>query len=239
MADPNGAVKDRDEARVARIVRVEFNGQLTRIMDALGDPPDLNKLDMQFWTDEQQSIIRALRPEIERMVVAGAQTTFDLLPVQFDWALAAEDAIAFAQSYTFELVGAPGATGSSLTNTTRRILQKKVSAYIEVPTTIGELRNELFKAGFSKTRANAIAVTEVTRAYARGEEISAKHAQDAGLVLEPVWHTNRDEIVRKCPICWPNDGKRKSEGWTVPTVPGHVGCRCWLTHQWEGKGPNA
>ncbi len=220
MADPNGAAKDKDEARVARIMRVELNGQLTRIMAALGDPPDLNRLDLEFWTEEQQALIRALRPEIERMVVAGAQTTFDLLPVQFDWALAAEDAITFAQQYTFELVGTPNGMGRSLTATTRRVLQTKVSAYIENPTTIGELRNELFKAGFSKTRANAIAVTEVTRAYARGEEISAKHSQEAGLELEPIWHTNEDELV--CPICGPNNGKRKSEGWTVAKIPAHV-----------------
>jgi len=220
MADPNGDAKDRDEARVARIMRVELNGHLDRIMAELGDPPDINKLDLAFWTAEQAIIITALRPQIERMVLAGAQTTFDLLPVQFDWALAAEDAIAFAQEYTFRLVGAPGDTGRSLTATTRRVLQRKVSAYVENPTTIGQLRDELFTAGFSKTRANAIAVTEVTRAYARGEEIAAKHSQEAGLELEPIWNTLRDELV--CPICGPNDGKRKSAGWTVPEIPAHV-----------------
>ena len=223
MADPNGAAKDRDEARVARIMRVELNGQLTRIMAALGDPPDLNKLDMQFWTEEQQTIIRALRPEIERMVVAGAQTTFDLLPLQFDWALAAQDAIGFAQTYTFELV-------TGLDRTSQRTLQRKVADYIENPTTIGELRKSLIPT-FGKTRANTIAVTEVTRAYARGEEIAAQRSQEIGLLLEPIWHTNADELV--CPICGPNNGKRKSAGWTVPNVPAHPNCRCWLTHAWD------
>jgi len=223
MTDPHGAAKDGDEARVSRIVRVELNGQLTRIMGALGDPPDINRLDMGFWTEEQQALIRALRPEIERMVVAGAQTTFDLLPVQFDWALAAQDAIDFAQGYTFDLV-------TGLDRTSQRTLQKQIAAYIENPTTLGELRKSLVPS-FGKTRANTIAVTEVTRAYARGEEIAARLSQNAGLLLEPIWHTNRDELV--CPICGPNDGKRKSAGWTVANVPAHPNCRCWLTHAWD------
>ena len=227
MADPNGAAKNKDEARVARIMRVELNGQLDRIMAALGDPPDLNRLDLEFWTEEQQALIRALRPEIERMVVAGAQTTFDLLPLQFDWALAAQDAIGFAQTYTFELV-------TGLDRTSQRTLQRKVADYIENPTTIGELRKSLIPT-FGKTRANTIAVTEVTRAYAEGEQIAAAQAEAEGLKLTPIWNTSEDELV--CPLCGPLNGKPKVvwaqlvPGTTWP--PQHPRCRCWPTHAWD------
>jgi hypothetical protein len=70
-------------------------------------------------------------------------------------------------------------------------------------------------------------VTEVTRAYAAGELEGVKLAEAAGYRMEQVWHTNRDELV--CAICAPNDGKGRSQGWTVAGPPAHPRCRCWLT----------
>lgn len=211
------------------MVRVELNGHMTRIMDALGDPPDIAKLDYTFWSEEEAAIIRALRPEIERMVVAGAETTFQLLPVQFDWALAATEAAEYANTYVPHLV-------AGLNKVTQRHLQIKLRDFFLAPTTRGELEKSL-RVAFGKTRAQRIAVTEVTRAAMQGERIAAKLSQEAGLELEAIWHTNRDELV--CPLCGPLDGEPESRwasiipGTGSDNPPQHVNCRCWITHAWD------
>ncbi len=222
--DPNAAAKDKDEARLVRLLKVNLDEHLTRITGALGDPPDLNKLDAEFWSQEEKEIIAALRPEIERMALAGAKTLYDTIPVGFDWALIAEGAAKFAETYSFSLV-------RGINDHSRAVLQRKVKQYVETPSMMmGELRKGL-EPTFGETRAESIAVTEVTRAYAQGEMAVVEEAKEVGLDMETIWHTNRDELV--CPVCQPRDGKPMDE-WDTPEIPPiHPRDRCWITHEWK------
>lgn len=91
---------------------------------------------------------------------------------------------------------------------------------------------------FSRQRAELIAVTEVTRAYAEG----ARQAWQAGGVIKAMrWQTANDELV--CPICEPLNGTiaqvtggtfeaRDGQGnivATAPIPPAHPRCRCWVS----------
>ncbi len=212
-------------------------------MATLGNPPDLNRLDTFFWSAEEKEIIRVLRPKLEQMALEGAETAFRLIPVAFDWALVADDAAAWAAEHAALEVARIGAT-------TQRAIRRKLQTFIETPgMTIGDLTGEIgaipstimdeltnsLKPMFSKVRAEAIAVTEVTQAYAEGERLSAARSREQGLEIEHIWHTNRDDLV--CNLCGPLDGLPQSEwesaspGTDYP--PRHVRCRCWIGSRWK------
>ena len=96
---------------------------------------------------------------------------------------------------------------------------------------------------FGEQRAQMIAVTETTRAFAEGE-------RQAGLELKekypdvPVvktWMTNEDERV--CPICGGLDGQEVAideafefEGVEYPEPPAHPNCRCWMSSRTRING---
>lgn len=85
------------------------------------------------------------------------------------------------------------------------------------------LVSALTQTGFSDTRARRIALTEVTRAYAKGN----KEAWIAsGVVDGRIWRTSADELV--CPVCGPLSGqvRRLDEPFTddIDDPPAHVQC---------------
>jgi len=79
---------------------------------------------------------------------------------------------------------------------------------------------------FGQQRAEMIATTEVTRAYAQGTDIARQILDESGVSLVHVWRTAADERV--CPICAPRDGREQGDGWDQ-LPPAHVSCRCWTT----------
>jgi len=81
---------------------------------------------------------------------------------------------------------------------------------------------------FSFRRAQTIAVTEVTRAYARGNQETWRAA---GIIQRQRWQTANDEAV--CPICGPlhNQVVGVNESWPggIDSPPAHPNCRCFVT----------
>jgi hypothetical protein len=218
--DPNASNKDKDEARLTRLVRVGLGNQIDRIWRKLGDPPDASKLDEEFWDTEEREWIAILRPELERMALGGASTLYATLPVGVDWALIATRAASWARQYSGTLI-------KGIDATTLEDVRGKVAGYVETPgQTMGDLRESL-EVSFSPERANLIAVTEVTGAYAQGEAAVAAEAKEAGLEMTPFWQTNKDELV--CDQCRPLDGQDIDED-EIP--PLHPGCRCWHSYRW-------
>ena len=142
---------------------------------------------------------------------------FDFLGVE--WGLVNEAAANWARQYTFELV-------KDLVDTSRRTLQKLIPQYFEQQMTQGQLR-EMLTPLFGPVRAEMIATTEVTRAASEGEQGIAKELSLQGIDMVPIWLTNNDEIVRRCPVCWPRHNKPIEDG---QYPPGHPRCRCWVGH---------
>jgi SPP1 gp7 family putative phage head morphogenesis protein len=218
--DPNANEKDDAEAELLRILTRRLRAQGRDVLEILGDPPDLNNLTAAFWETEHGKLMADLRPRIERMVMTGIQNAGNYVPIVWDVAVIARDAVDWAASYTYGLV-------NGLNDNTQRLLRSAVSHWVETPgATIGDLRKELAPA-FGEYRAQMIAVTETTRAFAQGNQIVQRELQGAGIRMERRWNTSNDELV--CPVCAPNDGKFESEGWTVPEPPAHPNCRCWET----------
>lgn len=243
--DPNAAAKDRDELIVKRDMKRFFKAQLARIIKKLGAKPDINRLDFEFWRKEREALAAVLQPSIDRMAETGALTAFDGNPVTggsgakqteldlaFDWSLIAAEAALWAENHGGELV-------AGVTGTTRRIVGKKVAEWIATPgLTIGDLTESLLP-WFDETRAQMIAVTETTTAFAEGERVLIDRARRAGLKVEAIWLTAFDELV--CPICEPLHNEPESK-WDeimadagLPSVdwpPGHIRCRCFLKQRW-------
>ena len=220
--DPFAEVRDDDERRLLRLLKARLNGQFDDVMGLLGDPPDLNNLTDAFWNTEAGKMLADVRPELERLAMRAtvAASVAATIPVIWDEAVIFAEAARWAASYGYDLI-------RGITDNTRRGVQEAVRRFIETPgRTIGQLRDELTPM-FNERRAQTIAVTETTRSYAEGTELVRQELDRGGIRMEETWQTSNDERV--CPVCGPNDGKRKSEGWTVTGAPAHPNCRCWIT----------
>lgn len=216
LEDPLSAPKNVAERELRKLLEERLNGQLDKIVRLLGNPPDITRLDSAFWDSEQGQMLAVVRPEIQKLAVEAAQYEMDTARLGVDWTLVAEEAVSFAERHSYDLV-------REINDTTREALQRHVPAYFqEQGRTLGDLRNDL-EPFFGRTRAERIAVTEVTRAAAEGERAAVAVAERVGYHMVPIWHTNNDELV--CEICAPLDGTETTE---MP--PAHPNCRCWITH---------
>ena len=161
----------------------------------------------------------ALGPEIAAITTQRSMEIMAEVGVGFDIAIVSEEAIAWAESYNYNLV-------TGLTDTTRKLVSRSVSTYASTPgMTRGDLERLLAPA-FGEARASAIAVTEVTRAYSEATNQNQEWLEAEGVTMRRVWETLRDDIV--CPICGPLNGLPE-EDWKMafPTgPPAHPNCRC-------------
>jgi len=200
-------------------MRRRLDGQEREVMDTLGDPPDLTKLTREFWDTEAGAMLADLRPEIERMALDSVAAAGTTVPIVWDEAVIAREAADWASRYTYELI-------RDLTGNTQRLVTDQVGRFIQTPgMTIGQLRDALTPA-FGDSRAQSIAVTETTRAYAEGNKLVQAELRRAGLEMVRYWATSRDERV--CEFCGPLDGKPEDE-WGCDGPPRHSRCRCWTT----------
>ena len=180
-------------------------------------------MDENFWINERQLLFRILFPLINDAALTGAGNAMtDLvneIGVGLDWALINVAAREWAERYTFELV-------RGITDTSQRLLSEALPNFIESGEPLDALI-DILEPSFGKTRAEMIAVTEVTRSFAQGN-LTAWQASE--VVDGKRWMTVEDERV--CPICEPLDNQ------VVPlielfdsqfdTPPAHVRCRCWI-----------
>jgi SPP1 gp7 family putative phage head morphogenesis protein len=135
-----------------------------------------------------------------------------------DWELANSDAVDWARQYGSQLVG-------GITETTLARLQKEIASFVESgDLTINQLQQRIAPI-FGNRRAELIASTEVTRAFAQGN-LSAW--RESGFTEGKEWNTSQDELV--CPICGPLDGEVVALDATFPGgfdgPPAHPRCRC-------------
>jgi SPP1 gp7 family putative phage head morphogenesis protein len=171
------------------------------------------------WGEEDDELYRVLLPLVRRAALDGAQEGLGALGgIGVDWGLVNQAVAGWARAYTFELV-------RQINGTTRAYLQREVPAWVQS----GEPLEALIAAlepMFGKVRAEMIAATEVTRAFAEG---NVEVWKASGVVGKKEWFTAEDELV--CPICGPLAGTMVGleEGFAeVGNPPAHVNCRCWL-----------
>jgi hypothetical protein len=81
---------------------------------------------------------------------------------------------------------------------------------------------------FSVERADAVAITEITRARTLGQMAAMQILEELGIKTLAVWITALDERV--CPVCGPlHNQDERTWGKLFPMgTPAHVNCRCGL-----------
>lgn len=164
--------------------------------------------------------VSVARDDIERRVM-GVKSLADLV-AGIAWDLANDAAAEWALWYADNLIG-------QIAKTTSPRIQRLVADWISNSESfdilVDRVRDDWL---FSRERAETIAITEVTRAYAEGNTAAWRAS---GVVQQRQWMTARDERV--CPICAPLNGRiadidKPFDGPVGPVKnpPGHPKCRC-------------
>jgi hypothetical protein len=186
-----------------------------------GQPPD-----EAFWENEEVLLLALLVPFVERWaeVAIGLTVESALTPAALGIdanvnARAAE----WAGRHALELA-------KGLNRTSRELAKARIRNWLAEGS--GDLRllnRSLGEVISPQWRASLIAQTEVTRARSMAVQEIARELGD--VVKYVVWWTQNDEIVRRCPICWPLHKTRVPVGGTFPGgldgPPAHPRCRCW------------
>ena len=212
---PGRSKYERDLTRLMARLLSAYAG---RLLELLGDPPNLNNLPPDFWQNESEIMVAALRPFLEQVYLDAARAMMGTTVSAVDWALVNQAAVDWASSYTFNLI-------QGLFQTDIAALQRALAAYFQAPTTMGELTARILQIVASPVRAEMIAVTEVTRAASEGEQAIAAGLAKQGINMIPYWNTNRDELV--CPVCEPRNDQEITGGMFPPA---HPRCRCWVNY---------
>jgi SPP1 gp7 family putative phage head morphogenesis protein len=167
---------------------------------------------------DEAKLLRLLREAMQAgIALFGADTN-----IGFDSSLTNIEAAQAASRYGYRLIKDLNATGLEA-------LRTAITQFVETPgMTLGDVAAML---PYSAERAQLIAVTETTRAYAQGQQMAGEQMRkdfpDVRVVQR--WYTNNDDRV--CEICGPLDGTEADLGETfegIEAPPAHPNCRCWI-----------
>lgn len=113
----------------------------------------------------------------------------------------------------------------ALGETSANLIRHQVGEWTQAGTPLQELIDQLQGTVFSSARAEAIAQTEITRAYAEANRAAWR---ESGEVEGMRWETNNDELV--CAVCGPLNGQVAPIDGDFDGLipPAHPRCRCWL-----------
>lgn len=191
-------------------------------------PPKPSILSEQFWSEEERALFNTLAPSLLSVIFRGVEEGAAQLPkgaqLLLDWDLVNQAVLDYLNRYKARIKG--------ISDTTAKHVRREIENWVRSGDPLPVLTQRL-APWFGPKRAKRIAVTEVTRLYADGNQLAWRQS---GLVSANRWNTARDERV--CPICAPLNGVvvPMGEGFTPsgpglgPTAPPiHVNCRCWLT----------
>ena len=228
--DPNDSEAERklrnalekdSQKDIARALRTQFNELIP------AGATDAEVISAASRVTQTSGPVRdALRRALQAGADLGVVATigqFDNIGLAFDWTMAHAEAAEWASRFASDLI-------PKIDAVTARRVNSAVSEWISNGEPLSKLRDELMNlpgAPFGAQRAERIAATETTRAFAEGSRVADK---ESGVVEIVEWLTQNDELV--CPICGPMHGKRGTleQGVVGPDYtgfpPAHVNCRC-------------
>lgn len=232
--EPARREKEELDARITAIVYKAFRVQRKKLIDKInlmwgdqkkkpGTFPQLFNLDDIFYDDEFE-----FETELTRVIATGLIGGINLLQqminIGMDYTMTNDRAYDAAKTYAYKLA-------EEINKTTKDTITRAITSFVETPgMTIGDVINRL---PFNSARAEKIAVTEVTRAYATGQRMAGEDLQKEfpSVKVVKTWLTNNDDRV--CEICGPLDGKEVELDQTfdggISEPPAHVNCRCWTS----------
>lgn len=212
------------EDAIVGVVAAELQRQFRDVMAGIDEGPDgLPIMGAPRALEETRGrMAQTLQPVLEAIWLASAAESFDAA-IGIEWIALTEEAAFWAADYSFALV-------SGLNATTQRQLQLNVARAMQEGWSIPELRSRL-APWFGPSRAEAIAITETTRAATFGQHAWVDKLTSVGVSVITSWLTARD--ARVCWRCGPLDGMlRMPGGYQHPAgmvydaPPAHVRCRC-------------
>jgi hypothetical protein len=213
-------IKETDRLKIEKDLEDELaklnEKQRKQLLKYLGDPPDIDNIPVSFWNDGASAIRKTLQPALAKMAFEQAMTRVDEFGVEVSWQLVNQNAVRWAEKYSFDKV-------KEITETKQKILNEAVADFFAKGQTRAELEAHLIDE-FGPNSASRIAVTETTRAASEGDDEILQELADAGIVMDEYWETDNDKLVCE-EICAPRNGKIRGDGWDEPP-PAHVNCRC-------------
>jgi hypothetical protein len=154
----------RDELEEDLVGDVEswLGDQEERVLEEAPGNPDLAD-DEEFWSGENQLLLIAFLPALlQALNVLGEAQAAGLQDLGAVWTEANPGAAAWLRNYAFELV-------TNLNDTTRENLREQMISWAETGGDVSDLAR-LLRPTFGKSRAQAIAASEITRADAAAAE---------------------------------------------------------------------
>jgi len=210
------ASRDEVEARLRRKIEKVLKEHFAPFLDAILDRQN------PAYDELRDDLFAAAGPALAAIAAEEALRLAAEVGVQFDPAIINQAAVEWARRYGFNLV-------TGLTDTTRQAVSQAVEQFVATPGMTREALEELLSPTFGPVRAEMIAVTEVTRAYSAATSQYQVMLSESGIEMVRYWQTRNDEIVRRCPICWPlhNQPESKWRAQFPDGPPAHTRCRCW------------
>lgn len=216
---------DRDaiERKLSRVLSSGFRNELDRLMEYLGDPPDLRNVPPSYWSSGWKDIQRQVEPILVDTFVESAMA-LPGIGIAVEWDLINSEASNWARTNLESLL-------QKIFNRNYEHLNELIPRYFEDNWTVRDLARELERY-YSPVRAEMIAVTETTRSVVQGERAAVWQMQkESGLRMVPIWLTARDDRV--CEICGPKH-KQPIVGSDFP--PAHPRCRCGVAYEYPKEG---
>lgn len=232
--EPGWKEKEKLEDRLLNAIARRFRRQRGKLAAALSlHFPDRKAADLDllinlddFWTDDENDA------ELVRLIIQSTQNGIALfgqeIPFRVDYTLTNAEAAKKAREYAYSLI-------KDIDKKSLEALRSAISAFVETPGMT--IRDTMDLLPYNERRAALIATSEITRAYAQGQQVAGealrKEFPDVRIIKR--WYTNEDDKV--CDICSSLDGQEvdidekyhsdvTGEDYDGPGDP-HPGDRCW------------
>jgi len=151
-------------------------------------------LEPVFWRNEEAILWDAVSRSAMQSLMMGLGNGIDALPAALQqlvsWDTVNQAALDWLQVYRFNQIG-------GINQTTMQATQRAIQQWIQAGNPLPQLIDALTPI-YGAVRAEAIAVTEVTRIFAGGNQIAW---EGTGVIGGKQWMTAVDERV--CPLCRP------------------------------------
>jgi SPP1 gp7 family putative phage head morphogenesis protein len=226
------ATVSRDPNEPAREKKADFDKRLKKLMAQYFDA-QRHEVESYLRTGGRLPVpdylLRnpTMQAELTKLLLEAAQDGIIEVTAQtglgFDNTLTNKNAAEWAARYAGELI-------KDVDKTTLDVVRSAIETFADQPGyTLGDVVDRL---PFDEARAERIAVTEITRAYAESNQIAGEQLSEefGDVPVVKIWYTNNDDRV--CPVCGPLNGKEVAitdnfDG--IRNPPAHPNCRCWTT----------
>lgn len=173
----------------------------------------------EFWDEMDGEMWDEIAVLVVSIILAGIDGGIALLPTRAKPFINLDGlysrVLEFTRSYRFDWI-------RGITDYTRTQVMTAISDWIRSGSPLDALIEALAPL-FGDARARRIAITEVTRLFARGNQMAW---EETGFVNSVKWMTAEDEKV--CPICNGLDGTIIGIGDIDAMPPAHTNCRCYI-----------